>query len=72
MSKQYNIDTKMAVLLDDPEAKSVLTELLPEISSAGPMLQLARAMSLRDIAKFPQANISPDKLEQIRESLAAL
>ena len=72
MSKGYGIDTKMSILLDDPEAKELLTKFIPEIETAGPMLNMARGMTLKSISKFPQAKISPEKLEAMAAALAAL
>ena len=72
MSKGYTTDTKMGVLLDDPIAKEVLLQFLPEIASAGPMLNMARGMTLKAISAFPQAKISPDKLQSISVALEKL
>lgn len=72
MSKGYTIETKMSILLDDPEAKALLTTFIPEIKTAGPMLNMARGMTLKSISKFPQANIPPEKLDAIASALATL
>jgi hypothetical protein len=72
MAKGYNADTKMSILLDDPEANEVLNKFLPEIKSAGPMLKLARGMSLRKISGYPQAKISAEKLQAISADLEKL
>lgn len=72
MSKGYNTETKMGVLLDDPIAKEVLVKFLPKIASAGPMLNMARGMTLKAISAFPQAEISPDKLQTIAAELEKL
>ena len=72
MSKGYNVDTKMSILLDDPMSKEVLLKFLPEIKTAGAMLKLARGMTLRSISGYPQAKISPDKLAAIGADLEKL
>jgi hypothetical protein len=72
MAKGYNADTKMSILLDDPQAKEVLEKFLPDIKSAGPMLKLARGMSLRTISGYPQAKISTEKLQEISVELEKL
>ena len=72
MSKGYDADTKMSILLDDPAALEVLLKCLPEIKTAGPMLNLARKMTLKSISGFPQANIPPEKLQAIVAELATL
>jgi hypothetical protein len=72
MAKGYNADTKMGTLLDDPEAKQVLLKFLPEIESAGPMLKLARGMTLRAISGYPQAKISKETLQALSTDLEKL
>ena len=71
-NERYSIDTKMALLLDDPSAKALLTTFIPEIETAGAMLKLARGMTLRKISGYPQARISPEKLQSIDVELAKL
>ena len=68
----FNADSKMGVMLDDPAAKAVLVKFLPEIQTAGPMLNLARGMSLKQVAGFPQAKISSEKLQAIVAELEKL
>jgi hypothetical protein len=68
----FNADTKMGVMLDDMAARAVLVKFLPEINTAGPMLNLARGMTLKQVAAFPQAKISSDKLQAIVAELAKL
>ena len=61
----FNADSKFGDLLDNPAAKAVLSKHLPELDKAGPMLNMARGMTLKAVAGFPQAKISPDKLKAI-------
>jgi len=68
----FNGDTKMGVMLDDPAAKAVLLKFLPQISTAGPMLNMARGMTLKAVAAFPQAKIPPEKLQALVAELEKL
>jgi para-nitrobenzyl esterase len=68
----FSADTKFGELLDNPTAKAVLLKHLPEIASAGPMLNMARGMTLKAVAGFPQAKISPEKLQAIVSDLQQL
>lgn len=68
----FNGDSKLGELLDNPAAKAVLAKHLPELEKAGPMLNMARGMSLKTVAGFPQANISADKLKVILAELEQL
>lgn len=65
----YSPDTQMSEILDNEEAKAVLTKHVPEVATAGPLLNLARGMTLRTVAGFPQANISSEKLAAIVDDL---
>jgi nitroreductase len=67
-----NADTTLGDLLDNPAAKAILLKHVPEISNAGPMLNMARGMTLKMVAGFPQANISADKLQAIVADLEKL
>ena len=69
MSKGYSAETKFGVLLDDPAAKGVLVKFLPQIETAGAMLNMARGMSLKTIAGFSQAKITPDQLQALVSDL---
>jgi hypothetical protein len=68
----FNGDTKMGVMLDDPVARAVLVKFLPQIETAGPMLKMARGMTLKQVAGFPQAKIPPEKLQAIIVELEKL
>lgn len=61
----FSADTKLGELLDNPTAKAILAKHLPELEKAGPMLNMARGMTLKTVAGFPQANISAEKLQAI-------
>ena len=61
----FSADSKLGELLDNPAAKAILAKHLPELEKAGPMLNMARGMSLKMVAGFPQANISAEKLQAI-------
>ena len=68
----FNADTKMGVMLDDPAAKAVLVNLLPEIKTAGPMLNLARGMTLKQLAAVAPGKIPSEKLQAIVAELEKL
>ena len=50
----FTLDTTLGEILDDPQAKAVLDEQLPGISS-NPMLAMAKGMTLNMILSMPQA-----------------
>ena len=68
----FNGDSKLGELLSNPAANEVLLRHLPEIKTAGPMLNMARGMTLNAIARFPQANMSPERLRALVADLEKL
>ena len=69
----YSLDTKMKVLLKDPEACEVLDRHIPGMST-NPQMKLASGMTLNKISKFPQAKdkMTPEIMEAINKDLRAL
>src|ERR1700761_194841 len=68
---QPTIDWTVQDLLNNPGAKAVLDKAMPGAES-DPRLQLVKAMSLRTVAQFPEADIDQTKLQSIATQLAAL
>jgi hypothetical protein len=68
----FSADSKLGDLLDNPAAKAVLLRHVPEVGTAGPMLNMARGMTLKMVAAFPQAKMSPEKLQAIVADLEKL
>jgi hypothetical protein len=68
----YSTESKMGELLDNPVTKEVLVRHLPEIAKAGPMLNMARGMTLKSLARVAGGKIPPDKLEAIGIELAKM
>ena len=68
----FNGDTKMGVMLDDAAAKAVLVKFLPEIKTAGPMLNLARGMTLNQLSMVARGKIPAEKLQAIVTELETL
>jgi hypothetical protein len=61
------LDTTLGALLDDPQAKAVLDQYLPGISS-NPLVAMAKGMSLKMILAMPQAaqfGLTQEKAEEI-------
>ena len=68
----FSPDTKLGVLLDNPVTKEVLIRHLPEIKSAGPMLAMARGMSLATLSRVAGGKLPPEKLAAIAAELEKL
>jgi hypothetical protein len=68
----FSAETKLGVLLDNPATKEVLVKHLPEIKNAGPMIAMARGMSLKSLSNVARGKIPPEKLEAIEAELLKL
>jgi hypothetical protein len=68
----FSVDTKLGDLLANPAAYAVLCNHFPDIKSAGPMLNMARGMTLNAISRFPQAKMTPEKLQALIDDLQKL
>ena len=55
------VDSKIGDLLANPVTKAVLDKDIPGLETS-PYLDMVKGMSVRDIAKYPQANIDDAKL----------
>jgi hypothetical protein len=63
----FTLDTTLGTLLDNPQAKAVIDQYMPGVSS-NPMIGMVKGMSLNSILAMPQAaqmGITKDKVEAI-------
>lgn len=61
------LETTLATLLDNPQAKAVLDKHLPGVSG-NPMLAMVKNMSIKNLLAMPQAaqfGLTQEKAEQI-------
>jgi hypothetical protein len=68
----FSAESKMGELLDNAASKTVLAKYLPDLDKGGPMLKMARGMTLKAVAAFPQAKISAEQLKIIDTELKSL
>lgn len=65
-----SIDSKIGDLLTNPVTKAVLDKDIPGLESS-PYLDMVKSMSVREIAKYPQAKLDDAKLQTIDADLKA-
>ena len=65
------IDDKIKVIMKDPKAVELIEKYLPGFGT-NPQMKMVQGMTLRALAKFPQANVSEETLAQIIKELAEL
>ena len=61
------LDTTLGTLLDDPQAKAILEQYIPGITS-NPIVAMAKGMTLNMILSMPQAaqlGLTKEKAEEI-------
>ena len=61
------LDTTLGTLLDDPQAKAVLDQYVPGISS-NPMVAMLKGMTLNKLLSMPQAaqfGLAKEKAEEM-------
>lgn len=67
----FSVDSKLKDLLTDERAQAVLRKHFPNRGN-DPRVQEVLYYSLRQIAYYPEAGISQEKLQAIDEDLKAL
>ena len=68
----YNTsDTDIGTLLDDPAARAIVDKYIPGFS-AGPQIDMARGMTLKDVQQYAPDKITDQVLAQIDSELAKL
>ena len=63
--------TTIGDLVDNPKTKAVLQQDMPELLSYDGLDQI-KGMTMRDISKYPQANLDQAKLEKLQKDLDAI
>ena len=67
----FSVDTKLKDLIADERAVEILRRHFPE-HRGNPQVQSVLYYSLREIAMYPEAGVSPTKLKAVDEELRAL
>lgn len=70
-SLNFSVSSKVGDLMNNPAAKAVIDEFLPE-AAGNPQTKMAYGMSLKMLASFPAAKISKALLAEIDARLRAL
>ena len=67
----WSLDSVVADLLENEDTLKVLKDFLPDLAGSS-QIEVVSGMKLRKVLNFPQANMSPEKKEQIDKALQAL
>lgn len=68
---RFTLDTPIATLVADAQAKAVIDKDLPGLASH-PQFENFKSMSLKDLAGFAPDKLTPEKLGKVQTDLAAL
>jgi hypothetical protein len=72
MAARFDLDTTtLGQLLDDPEARAVIEELVPELPGH-PMIGMAKGMPVNTVLSFAGGQIDPQLVATLKERIAAL
>ena len=66
-----SVDMKLKELMEIPEAVEILEKHIPGMTKS-PQLKMGYGMTLRAIAKFPQAKMPKETIDAIEADLQAL
>jgi hypothetical protein len=67
----FTLDSTLGDILDNPQAKAVLDQHLPGVST-NPLVAMAKGMSLNTILSMPQAaqfGLTKEKVEAVLEQI---
>ena len=72
MAGRYDLETTtLGHLLDDPEARAIIVELVPELPEH-PMIGFAKGMPAAAVLKMAGSQLPAETLEQLKTRIAAL
>jgi hypothetical protein len=72
MPGKYDLETTtLGELLDDPEARSIIVELVPELPDH-PLLGFGKSMPAAAVLKMAGGQLPPDTIHQLQARIAAL
>ena len=66
-----SVDSKIKEIMKNPEAVTLMEKFAPGFST-NPQMKMVQGLTYRALAKFPQANMTPEKVEEIDQALKAL
>lgn len=72
MAGKFDLNTTtLGQLLDDPEARAIIDELVPELPTH-PMLGMAKGMPVSTVLTFAGGQVDPEVVAQLKARIAAL
>lgn len=66
-----SVDSKIKELMKNPAAADLLEQFTPGFKT-NPQMKMVQGLTFRKLSSFPQAGVTPEKLEAIDAALKAL
>ena len=66
-----SVDSKIKDIMKNPEAVALMEKMSPGFAT-NPQMKMVQGLTFRALAKFPQAKITSEHLEEIDNVLKAL
>lgn len=71
VNSKYTKETLMKVIMDNPKANEVMVKHAPDLMS-NPQIDMAREMSIAEVATYPEAGLSEEMVTAILADLNQL
>jgi|TARA_B100000614_G_scaffold237937_1_gene236488 hypothetical protein len=72
MAGKFDLNTTtLGQLLDDPEARAIIDELVPELPTH-PMVGMAKGMPVNTVLTFAGGQVDPEIVAQLKARIGAL
>lgn len=66
-----SVDSKIKEIMKNPEAVELMEKFSPGFAT-NPQMKMVQGLTYRALAKFPQAGMTEEKVEEIDQALKAL
>ena len=66
-----SVDSKIKEIMKNPEAVELMEKFSPGFAT-NPQMKMVQGLTFRALAKFPQSNMTEEKVEEIDNALKAL
>lgn len=66
-----SVDSKIKDIMKNPEAVAMMEKFSPGFAT-NPQMKMVQGLTFRALAKFPQAGMTPERVEEIDQALKAL
>ncbi|WKY45035.1 hypothetical protein Q5O14_02745 [Eubacteriaceae bacterium ES2] len=66
-----SVDSKIKEIMKNPDAVDLMEKYSPGFKTS-PQMKMVQGLTFRALAKYPQSQMTPEKVDEIDEALRAL